>query len=82
MAALDGCLAVGEHVISPGVLGVTPPLVLFCYWPLSYSLFHGHLGFYFGVLTLHVHRVTPGTLVSLMPRARVSGGGHACTVGL
>lgn len=41
MAALDGCLAVGEHVISPGVLGVTLPLALFCNWPRSYSLFMG-----------------------------------------
>lgn len=61
MSALHGCLALGEHMMSPGVLGVTPPLTLFCdnmIWPVSYSLFHGHLGFYFGVITPPIHRVT------------------------
>lgn len=81
MSALHGCLALGEHVMSPGVLGVTPPLALFCdnmIWPVSYSLFHGHLGFYFGVITPPIHRVTPGTLVSPMPRARVGVCGVTC----
>lgn len=78
MSALHGCLALGERVVSPGVLGVTPPLALFCHWPVSYPLFHGHLGFYFGVITPPIHRATPGTLVSPMPRARVSVCGVTC----